>query len=232
MEWRVTTGFGGKIKMKRCALLFVAILVITGVAGAAPCAGLPPTGPALMIFNNQPSPATSSTTFSCGGLTFSGFAAQDATNTPNITLALTNADVTGGGTVNLTFNPNLSNNQDIYFYFNVSGPPLGAVDLAVGGAGATIVETGCTAPIMITRGNTCGATSLFTFAGTSGSSQVVSVAGAGATTYIFKDIGTTPQGAITSFTQSFTPIPEPMSFVLLGSGLLGLGLAHRRRRKA
>jgi PEP-CTERM motif-containing protein len=37
---------------------------------------------------------------------------------------------------------------------------------------------------------------------------------------------------LTEFTQTFGTIPEPISMVLLGSGLLGLGLLRRRSRKS
>ena len=48
--------------------------------------------------------------------------------------------------------------------------------------------------------------------------------------YIFKDIDAGAGGALSEFTQSFST-PEPVSMVLLGSGLLGLGLLRRRSRK-
>jgi hypothetical protein len=53
--------------------------------------------------------------------------------------------------------------------------------------------------------------------------------------YIFKDIETGPndgqQSQLSEFTQSFeTGAPEPISMLLLGSGLLGLGLLRRRAR--
>ena len=65
--------------------------------------------------------------------------------------------------------------------------------------------------------------------------------------YIFKDIGVSPSapstsgGAIASFTQSFyggrrrwsgsgSEVPEPMTLMLLGSGLVAVGLMRHRTR--
>jgi hypothetical protein len=51
--------------------------------------------------------------------------------------------------------------------------------------------------------------------------------------YIFKDINE-DGGLLSEFSQGFNPstgVPEPVTTVLLGSGLLALGLLYRRARK-
>jgi len=230
--------------MKRYALLLVAALLVTGVASAATCAGLPPAGPALMLFGgSSPSPAFSSASFSCGGLTFNNFVAIDAGSVSNPVVAVTNAEVTSSGTVNLSLNPNLSANQDVYLYFTVQGP-LSGIGLTVGGNNATVIEKACSGAIVnlsgnFNPGNNCAPTGTSLLLGgqnaisaTSGNSAAAAFTSTSQTTYIFKDIGTGAGGGLSTITQSFTPVPEPISFVLMGSGLLGLGLAHRRRRKA
>ncbi len=65
------------------------------------------------------------------------------------------------------------------------------------------------------------------FAGT----QVSSIGTDGAP-YSLTQVVTITGKLNTSFNATLTPVPEPMTVLLLGSGLVGLGLIGRKRRKA
>jgi hypothetical protein len=51
--------------------------------------------------------------------------------------------------------------------------------------------------------------------------------------YVYKDIRVPFGDELSSFSQSFhTGVPEPMTFVLIGTGLVGIGWIRRRTRKS
>jgi len=229
--------------MKKVFAVAAALFLVAALGSAAPMCT---TGPTLL---------TSSFSCSIGGLTFSNFQVMAAAGNSAPEVDLVSAD-TASGMVNLQFNPNMSappsgGSQDIYFWYQVSGGVTG-VQSTVGGSNASILEKVCSAAFSGTSCNN-GVTlaSLAVFSAPPGPSSASANIASTNPLFVFKDINVSPNspsaggGILTEFTQSFSTgaggaggagggqggqVPEPVSFVLMGSGLVALSLVRKIRK--
>jgi hypothetical protein len=145
------------------------------------------------------------------------------------------------GEVGLNFNPNLGGVgtivTDIHFTFSVSNSAGLISDAFLFNAGTVssqIQERVCT--VSVTQSGFCGGVQLGPdLVANGGSTAGPSVFAGNSTVWIWKDINiqNVSTDHISSFDQAFSSsgVPEPMTFSMMGVGLLGLGLLGRRLRK-
>ncbi len=124
-------------------------------------------------------------------------------------------------------------NHDIALRFDVSssGLPINMVDLAnTGTPGSSIQETVCSGSVDI-HGICTQGVQLANIVAFGGGGTVFSAEFQDSWAIsVWKDIGAPAGNAISAFTQSYHLVPEPATFVLMGTGFLALGLLARRRR--
>ena len=220
--------------MKNFLVLLAFSLLSLSVASASP---LPCT-----ISTGGDSPVTSGTVIMCGGLTFDNFQVLHPTGGAAGTVDILSAGLDAAGEIDLTFNPNLGPSQDEQLLFAVWGG-ITQIDMSVAGNLASITERACAnaiptmgdfADLCTNAAGTAVAAPLAQISVDSNESAVSGTFTGTSPVYIFKDIQTEdPNGQLTEFTQTFQPsVPEPVSTVLLGSGLLALGLLRRKSRKS
>ncbi len=185
---------------------------------------------------------TSTTSLTCGGVTFSNFAVTNATGGAVGRVDINQITVSASGDVVMNENPNLGAAEHENLWFTVSGP-LTSIDLSVGGTAATVTERLCQYPIPTTgaltglctnQAGTVSATPIgqvTVHSGDMGQPIVATVAGL-STYYVYKDIQTGLGGALSDMNESFqSAVPEPASMLLIGSGLLAVSLGSKLFRR-
>ncbi len=208
--------------MKKLLILAGAICLSSGAAMAASCSlGIGTVILSSAAFSNGQSANTPG--FSCsldgGAYTFSNFAYAANAGFNGGAWQLT----VGSGTtdMDLDFGQTVQTGaQDGKLTFQISTGVTQMI-LAVG-PGGTVSEVICS--VGTNPNGTCQGATLGVIPATGPSAIAQTAVIFAPTDFVFKDVG-----AVSEFAQGV--VPEPMTFSLLGAGLLGLGLVRRKLKK-
>jgi hypothetical protein len=220
--------------MQKLLMCFAGIMAVSGIAAAS----------GVCVNTVIDVTITPGESFACGSLIFSDFYLTDLTGSATGTLEINSVSINSQGLVTLEANPNLNLGGSENLSFTVSGA-LNSLSLATGGTTASVTERVC-ANAIATSGNTadlCSNSSQTAFAAPLGQLTVQSgspmeqVAPGLFTTgpvRVFQTIEAGEGSNLGALYEGFgdpAAVPEPITFVLLGSALAFLGLAGRRLRK-
>jgi hypothetical protein len=221
--------------MKKLLLCFIAMMAVSGIAAAD----------GVCINSAIDVTITPGGSFACGSLIFSDFYLTDLTGSLTGALDINSVSINSQGLVTLQENPNLAVGGSENLSFTVSGT-LNSISLATGGTSASVTERVC-ANAIATSGNTAdlcsnGSQSAFesplgqlTVQSGNPMQQVAPGIYTAGPLHIFQTIDAGDQSNLGAIYEGFgdppTTVPEPITFVLLGSALAFLGIAGRRMRK-
>jgi hypothetical protein len=219
--------------MKKLLLCSAMILVVSGVAAAdGVCVST--------VIDVSTTPGES---FACGSLVFSDFYLTNLAGNVTGTLDINSVTINSQGVVTLEENPNLNIGGSEDLSFTVSGT-LNSLSLAVGGTSASVTERACANPIA-TSGNLadlCSNPSQNAFVTPLGQmtvengnpmQQVAPGLYTSGPVRILESISAGDGSSLGALYQGFgdpAAVPEPVTFVLLGSALAILGIAGRLRK--
>jgi hypothetical protein len=217
--------------MKKLLIVAATALGLSSIALATPCSITPPTNNLIAGAPNTISNPAPDTNEPCTvlPLTFDNFSynlntGSFTTGTPTVSTIVASLI---GSVVHFSFNPNLAAGSDLGLEFRVTGGVEG-VALSYNGTGSGFVnEVVCK---VFAVGGICDpAQTLAIINVNSGNTFSSATFASQGTVWIFKDInsGSSPFSEVDQAFQT----PEPMTFSLLGAGLLGLGLLRRKLKK-